>query len=63
MPLHPWSTIAFLLVAWAVVLDVLVKDPGNTFLGIAVLLTGIPAYFLFTWRQRRYTGDEQKAEA
>ncbi|MBV8636457.1 MAG: amino acid permease [Candidatus Eremiobacteraeota bacterium] len=63
MPLHPWSTIAFLVVAWAVVLDVLVTDPRNTFLGIAVLLTGIPVYFLFTWRQRRYTGDERKAEA
>ncbi len=63
MPFHPWSTIAFLVVAWAVVLDVLVKDPRNTFLGIAVLLTGIPIYFLFAWRQRRYTGDAQKAEA
>ncbi len=62
MPLHPWSTIAFMVVAWAVVIDVLVKDPRNTFLGIAVLLTGIPMYWVFSWR-RRYTGDEQEAQA
>lgn len=53
MPLHPWSTLAFLVVAWSVVIDVLVKDPRNTFLGIAVLLTGIPVYWLFSWRAQR----------
>ncbi len=63
MPLHPWSTIAFLVVAWSVVIDVLVNNPTNTFLGIAVLLTGIPVYWIFAWRRRRYTRDERKAEA
>jgi basic amino acid/polyamine antiporter, APA family len=62
MPFHPWSTIAFMIVAWAVVLDVLVKDPRNAFLGIAVLLTGIPVYWIFAWRQR-YSRDESQANA
>lgn len=52
MPLHPWSTVLFLIVAWGVVADVLIKDPRNTFLGIAVLLTGIPVYAIFA-RSRR----------
>ena len=30
IPLHPWSTLAFLVVAWAIVLDVLVKSTTDT---------------------------------
>ena len=48
IPLHPWSTLFFLVVSWTVVADVLLKSPRDTFLGVAVLLTGIPVYFLFT---------------
>ena len=63
IPLYPWSAIVFLVVAWAVVIDVLVKDPRNTALGIAVLLTGIPVYWLFAWQHQRYTRDEAEANA
>lgn len=53
MPLHPWSTMLFLIVAWGVVADVLLKDPRGTFLGIGILLTGIPVYALFAWWHSR----------
>jgi basic amino acid/polyamine antiporter, APA family len=52
MPLHPWSTLLFLAVAWAIVLDVLVKSPKDTFLGIGVLLTGIPVWYIFSRMNR-----------
>jgi APA family basic amino acid/polyamine antiporter len=47
IPLHPWSTLLFLAVAWAIVLDVVLKSPMDASFGIAVLLTGIPVYYLF----------------
>ncbi|MDE2481620.1 MAG: amino acid permease [bacterium] len=53
IPLHPWSTGAFLVVAWAIVLDVLVKSRSDTLIGFAVLLTGIPVYFAFRRKAAR----------
>ncbi|HET9028885.1 MAG TPA: amino acid permease [Candidatus Aquilonibacter sp.] len=53
MPLHPWSTILFLIVSWAIVIDVLVKSPKDTSYGILLLLAGIPAYWLFRWYHNR----------
>ncbi len=53
MPLHPWSTITFLLVAWAIVLDVLVKSTSATLIGFVVLLTGIPVYYAFRRKAER----------
>jgi APA family basic amino acid/polyamine antiporter len=48
IPLHPWSTLAFLVVAWGIVGDVLIKSPGDTLLGIVVLLTGVPVWYAFS---------------
>ena len=53
MPLHPWSTMIFLIVAWAIVADVLLKDWQGTVLGIGILLTGVPVYALFAWWNAR----------
>jgi APA family basic amino acid/polyamine antiporter len=47
MPLHPWSTLLFLVVAWGIVIDVVLKSPKDASFGIAVLLTGIPVYYAF----------------
>jgi APA family basic amino acid/polyamine antiporter len=47
IPLHPWSTLLFLVVAWSIVLDVVLKSPMDATFGIGVLLTGIPVYYLF----------------
>jgi basic amino acid/polyamine antiporter, APA family len=52
MPFHPWSTLLFLVVAWSIVLDVLLKSPKDTFLGIAVLVTGVPVWYAFSRMNR-----------
>ncbi len=55
IPLHPWSTLLFLVVAWGIVIDVVLKSPKDASFGIAVLLTGIPVYYAFR-RMKRAPG-------
>ena len=50
VPLHPWSTLAFIAAAIYVVLGSVVSNPGNAVRGAGLLLLGIPS-FLF-WRTR-----------
>ena len=55
IPLHPWSTLLFMLAAWAIVVDVVLKSPMDASFGIGVLLTGIPIYYVF----RRLRGNDR----
>lgn len=52
MPFYPWSTALFLVVAWAMVGDVLVKAPRDTLLGLGILASGLPVYALFRATRR-----------
>ncbi len=47
MPLHPYSTILFGAVAWAIVADVALKSPGDSLAGLGILLSALPVYWLF----------------
>jgi len=49
-PGHPWTTILFVAACWLVVLSAIVEHPANAGIGLAILLTGVPVYFL--WRRR-----------
>jgi basic amino acid/polyamine antiporter, APA family len=51
MPWHPWSTLIFLIAAWGLVGDVLIKSPVDTSIGLGILLSGLPVYALFAWRR------------
>ncbi|MBV8283854.1 MAG: hypothetical protein JO175_04335, partial [Candidatus Eremiobacteraeota bacterium] len=51
IPGHPWSTGLFLVVAWGIVGDVLVKSPVPTLIGLSILASGLPVYWLFTRRR------------
>jgi APA family basic amino acid/polyamine antiporter len=51
VPGHPVTTGLFVAICWLVVINTVYKYPRNTFVGLGILLAGIPAYFF--WRKRR----------
>jgi APA family basic amino acid/polyamine antiporter len=53
IPGHPYTTTAFIIVSALVVSVVIARYPQNTLIGLALLLLGVPAYFL--WRRRAGT--------
>lgn len=50
-PGHPFTTIFFVAVCWLVVLATFYHSPSNSFVGLALLLIGIPVYWY--WSRRR----------
>jgi APA family basic amino acid/polyamine antiporter len=53
VPGHPVSTAAFMLISWLVVGNTIYRNPENTLLGMAILLLGLPVYWLWSRRQKR----------
>jgi APA family basic amino acid/polyamine antiporter len=51
MPGHPWTTLVFVAVSWAVVLNTILRYPANTLIGLGILAAGLPVFFL--WRRQR----------
>ena len=49
VPLFPWTPLAFAAVGAGIVLNTFFADPRNALIGSAILLGGIPVYFL--WRR------------
>jgi len=49
MPGHPWTTAIFCLICVLVVINTVIRYPANTLIGVAILLSGIPIFFL--WRR------------
>lgn len=49
MPGHPWTTAIFCIICVFVVINTVVRYPANTLIGVAILLSGIPIFFL--WRR------------
>jgi APA family basic amino acid/polyamine antiporter len=47
VPGHPVTTAAFVAVCWLFVANLVAQRPGDTLLGMAVLLTGVPVFFLW----------------
>ncbi len=50
-PGHPVTTIAFVAACFAVVAATIVRYPGNSAIGLAILAAGVPAYY--AWRRAR----------
>ena len=53
LPGYPWSAIAFVAISWAVVGDVVFKSPGDTSIGLGIMLAGLPVYAIFRAIHRR----------
>ena len=49
-PGHPYTTIAFIAISWFVVANTIYKYPGNTLVGMGILLAGVPVYYIWKWR-------------
>jgi len=50
-PGHPWTTAVFVAGCWLFVANLVAQRPRVTLLGMAILLTGVPAYAL--WARAR----------
>ena len=51
-PGHPWTTGLFVLACAAIVGTTIARYPGNSAIGLAILLTGIPVYLYWVPRKR-----------
>ena len=49
-PGHPTTTVFFVAACFLVVINTVYSYPANTVIGLAILLAGVPVYFL--WRKR-----------
>jgi len=47
-PWHPYSTVLFMLASWSVAIATCIAYPRDGLTGIAVVLSSVPAYFIFT---------------
>lgn len=47
-PGHPFTTLFFIASSFAVVISTIAKYPANSAIGLAILLTGVPVYFLWS---------------
>jgi basic amino acid/polyamine antiporter, APA family len=52
MPGHPITTLLFVAACWLVVINTIYKYPGNSAVGLAIVLGGIPVYFLWARRPK-----------
>jgi basic amino acid/polyamine antiporter, APA family len=52
VPGHPFTTIFFTAVCWAVVAGAIYSDPSSTKTGLGVVVAGIPVYFFWRWWRR-----------
>lgn len=50
VPGHPITTAVFIAICWLVVINTVYRYPGNTLIGLAILLAGVPAFFFWRWR-------------
>jgi basic amino acid/polyamine antiporter, APA family len=55
VPGHPWTTLLFIAAEWLVVASTFIHDPKRSFIGLAIAIAGLPAYFLWRAKSRQGT--------
>ncbi|MCL4523580.1 MAG: amino acid permease [Acidobacteria bacterium] len=53
VPGHPFTTLAFVAASFLVVLNTFYKYWESSSIGLAILLSGVPAYIFWNWRKSR----------
>jgi APA family basic amino acid/polyamine antiporter len=56
MPGHPLSTVMFVAICWWIVAITVYRYPQNSLIGVALLLVGMPVYWLWARRAASRTG-------
>jgi len=51
-PGHPFTTLIFIVACWLVVGNTLYKYPGNSLVGVLILLLGLPVYAFWAGRRK-----------
>lgn len=54
VPGHPWTTLLFIAAEWIVVASTFAHDPKRAFIGLAIAIAGLPAYYV--WRVKNRGG-------
>ncbi len=52
VPGYPWTPLLFIAAAIALVINTVLSQPGRAAVGLAIVLSGAPAYFIWTASQR-----------
>jgi APA family basic amino acid/polyamine antiporter len=52
IPGHPLTTLFFIAACCAVAFSTIQRYPGNSLIGLAIMLSGLPVYFVWAWRTR-----------
>jgi len=52
VPGHPLTTALFVAICWLVVINTVYRYPGNTLIGLGILLAGVPAFYFWRWRNK-----------
>jgi len=53
VPGHPITTAVFVICCWLVVANTIYRYPANSLAGMAILVAGVPVYFLWSAHSRR----------
>lgn len=53
VPGHPWTTLLFIAAECLVVISTFAHDPVRSFIGLGIAAAGLPAYLLWSARNRR----------
>ena len=56
VPGHPLTTLLFIAAEWIVVVSTFAHDPKRSFIGLGIALAGLPAYYLWSARNKANTG-------
>ena len=52
VPGHPFTTALFIAACALIVLSTIYKYPANSFIGLGIVVAGVPAYHFWRWRRR-----------